>query len=425
MSLTKATYSMISGAPVNVRDFGAVGNGVTDDTAAIQAALDVGGNVYFPGGTYKVTGALTAESTVASPKALVMIGTGGDSTIAFSSGGSLSLTKRFTNTVFACRDLVFTSDGNSATKILFNAASGEITNCIFVGFDEALVVNQAYQLIQHNFFRNCTTGIRCLNRATDPVIAPGIYYNANAINNNNFYECDIGILLADGNVAGGAGPFYINPNTLTQNTFESCYVAGIKLEFVKCITIDANYFELTPINIHAIGKCRNVTISNILSHSGEVSIKLDDSSATLAGGVCKNFELSNNSVLIESAPRNGTLEGVTLDATSRYIPWDASWAAPTLLNSWTDTGAPYQAARYAIQSPGIVQVQGVVTGGSLNTDIFVLPFGFRPESALTFTSANILSGSVAVIRVESDGSVYHLFGSTTNISLNFSFTAVV
>jgi hypothetical protein len=40
MSLTKVTNSMISGAPVNVLDFGAVGDGTTDNTSAFQAAFD-------------------------------------------------------------------------------------------------------------------------------------------------------------------------------------------------------------------------------------------------------------------------------------------------------------------------------------------------------------------------------------------------
>ena len=60
MSLTKVTYSMITGAPASVLDYGAVGNGTADDTAAIQAALNSGAlNVVFPAGyTYLVDGGI-------------------------------------------------------------------------------------------------------------------------------------------------------------------------------------------------------------------------------------------------------------------------------------------------------------------------------------------------------------------------------
>ncbi len=52
---------------VSVRDFGAVGDGVADDTAAIQAAISAtnptsGGCVYLPSGTYKVTSTINVAN---------------------------------------------------------------------------------------------------------------------------------------------------------------------------------------------------------------------------------------------------------------------------------------------------------------------------------------------------------------------------
>lgn len=67
MALTKVTNSMIVGAYFNAQDYGAVGDGVTDDTVAIQAALDavasksassIGGTVFLPSGRYLITAPL-------------------------------------------------------------------------------------------------------------------------------------------------------------------------------------------------------------------------------------------------------------------------------------------------------------------------------------------------------------------------------
>ena len=54
MALTKATYSMIEGAPVNVLDFGADPTGVANSTAAFAAAFSVANRISIPAGTFIV-----------------------------------------------------------------------------------------------------------------------------------------------------------------------------------------------------------------------------------------------------------------------------------------------------------------------------------------------------------------------------------
>lgn len=65
MSLTKVSYSMITGSPVNVLDFGAKGDGVTNDTAALQAAIDYANTnhieLVIPEGIYLTTSTLYVD----------------------------------------------------------------------------------------------------------------------------------------------------------------------------------------------------------------------------------------------------------------------------------------------------------------------------------------------------------------------------
>ena len=86
MSLTKASYSMITGAVVNILDYGADPTGVADSTAAIQAAFDYAGSlsisdtiyspveanyvlkggttVFMPAGKYRTTATLNVPLNV-------------------------------------------------------------------------------------------------------------------------------------------------------------------------------------------------------------------------------------------------------------------------------------------------------------------------------------------------------------------------
>lgn len=77
---------------VSVKDFGAVGDGVTDDTAAIQAAIDAvsvnGGYVQFLSATYKITSTLNViQSNV------FLLGAGGDTAHDAGAQGEASATQ--------------------------------------------------------------------------------------------------------------------------------------------------------------------------------------------------------------------------------------------------------------------------------------------------------------------------------------------
>jgi hypothetical protein len=57
-----ATLAQLAGASVNVEDFGAKHDGVTDDTASIQRAIDSlpsGGLVLLPAGQYNISGSVS------------------------------------------------------------------------------------------------------------------------------------------------------------------------------------------------------------------------------------------------------------------------------------------------------------------------------------------------------------------------------
>lgn len=66
MSLTKVSYALISSTPISVLDYGAIGNGVANDTQAIInafAALSSNNSLFFPQGIYLISSPLAVALT--------------------------------------------------------------------------------------------------------------------------------------------------------------------------------------------------------------------------------------------------------------------------------------------------------------------------------------------------------------------------
>lgn len=90
---------------VSVKDFGAVGDGVIDDTAAFQAALDAGGTVYIPDGVYVISSMLTVSGRSSGG----IIGNG-SSSILVANAAMTAMLKVSSSSGFAIKDFVFWGD---------------------------------------------------------------------------------------------------------------------------------------------------------------------------------------------------------------------------------------------------------------------------------------------------------------------------
>lgn len=83
---------------MNVKSFGVMGDGTTDDTAAIAAVLALSGDViYFPNGEYKVTAQLTIAASgvcmMGAGKASKIFGVGSPFTVVRLSGDNIELSR--------------------------------------------------------------------------------------------------------------------------------------------------------------------------------------------------------------------------------------------------------------------------------------------------------------------------------------------
>lgn len=219
MSLTKVSYSMITGAVVNVLDFGADSTGVADSAAAIQAAIDSlpastasgdpasyktgGGTVYLPKGTYLISAPIELTHNIS------LVGDGSDSTIIKTSGNTDAIQIGYVYTPVAdyainnvvVRDLQI--NGNAVAEAGITNRYGSVSNPLQTCLFENLRIVGAKVGIHifggwNNAFRNIKVTSTDYNSAT----AEGLFgIIGETVSNGNTYGPSGFTVTANG--AGG------------------------------------------------------------------------------------------------------------------------------------------------------------------------------------------------------------------------------
>lgn len=136
-----ARYLLKSRATVNVKDYGATGDGVTNDTAAIESAFTAGaGGIYFPPGTYVYTG------TGMSHTQPYIVGAGRQRTIIVLGATSYLLNVSVVMGRLDMRDLSV-QNGKGAIKHTYTGADTiglfVVDNCYFSNYTECAIADDS------------------------------------------------------------------------------------------------------------------------------------------------------------------------------------------------------------------------------------------------------------------------------------------
>ena len=130
---------------VNVKDFGAVGDGVADDTAAINSAIAYlntnNGILFFPAGIYKVIGALTAITKAGCS----ILGSGrGATVIANASASGNTMTIQGLSITISDIEFSPTVLRTGTYELAFNLAGFSVCRNIYIQSASSFVYNGIY-----------------------------------------------------------------------------------------------------------------------------------------------------------------------------------------------------------------------------------------------------------------------------------------
>ena len=457
---------------VNVKGYGAVGDGITDDKLAVSLALaDIvsagGGTLYFPSGTFYLTTPITISNIN-----IKIAGAGiGITKLLFASNvNGIIYTSNDTSSVVEIRDMTMLTNGLGGADAVTitmpshpaDAGFGLLIENIYISGEDSYGNGK---FIFNKYWRigvKCTeawyTIINNLHFLGSQVVGQsqtGIQFNAKSIDTRLndvsvfgaqraieylgqcegvnidkavIVNCLMGIYM-DGDSSSANPPgtgitnshistfdgwIYLKGRSQLNISNLLCYRAGGSLEnanFVGIYLAQGASVSTDIINIH------HCNLLNLGTKALEFAVRMHNTNYcsvkdNFISGFGTGVKLEANASLthVKNNQFIGCINEVINLGISSNLGSEPN-LSPTLLNTWVNFGVPFQNIGYYKDSSGIVHLQGTIKSGS--TDIFVLPVGYRPAGTIA-----IEIGSTVRIDVTSDGYVRLISGANTFLNLN-------
>lgn len=474
MALTKASYSMIDGAQVNVRDFGAIGDGVNDDTAAIQAAINYCQDnlmpLYFPSNGASSYYKTTATLNITKP--LTMIGDSSRMVTIWCEGltagqyaididgttfGTFEQGRFEGFTVRAglgdCIRIKNVSSSQFKDIGLRNSVNGIAytgTRCFSNNFSKIKVITAltgvSFQMTahtgggQHSFYDCSFGGNVGFSIASDTVTDTVNFYGC------NFEQCAVNSFAASGSVSGlgfyGSRTEGCNGLDFQINPASGKSVTGLVIEGCAFSASDAG--GITRIQLGgAGGKVRGFNIvGNSVSHGANnfsaafVTLNGDGESGTVANNFfdgpkasCSPTNVLRTDVSVYNNEANdGKFDDSLMIAQGSWTPTDASGASLT----FTSVSATYRrigdlvTLQCSLTFPTTSDTNSVKIGGlpiSVNSGQWT--GAVNTDQAGAFTTALISAGSGNFVFLRNSSNANPTNANFSGKFVNFSITYTV
>lgn len=429
MSLTKVSYSMITGAVINVLDYGvSASNTAAQNNAAFALAVTAAQNktLFIPAGVYEVSATILINYTSASNRGTNIVGTGLGSQLKWMGGNNLPVINTMVtgidqNAVMGTISDLYITNGNAATTLV-GIRIGDPTR---VG-----VGGCCNYTVHHNRIDSCATGIQIYYESDQVSIHDNhiAAYTATGIQNSGSTACRIENNHCQNGATGTWSIYSDKGNTIVMgNVLQSDNAGAIWLENANDFTVLNNYSECgldaTGTNFLKLTNCFAgfVANSNVGGYRGVDIYTLDATCDGITFGPNRHAQSGgypNSLIKIATGATNICLSGEqATDASFSPGPkfsgtltagWQSGVSFGTVLSSYLG-GARADSWLGALSIQAITAGQAYLISASMsNVSYFNL---------VSIVQLNNYGGSAVITNIASSSAQFYLQVVSGNIQL--------